>query len=529
MNNTSQALATIGNPRILVVGDLILDRYTWGNADRVSPEAPVLVLDAQSQEVRLGGAASVAGLARCLGARISVAGVVGDDSQGKTLCRLLDEADINHRLVTCDSKRPTTCKERFMGRAAGRHPHQILRVDHEIRAPLDDDLERKLAEAIVARLGDYQAILISDYNKGVCTPTLLKAVITAARERDLPVIVDPAKIEDYSRYLDATLLTPNRGEAELATGRKIDTPADALMAGRRLCELCRAEAILITLDSQGMALVGKNEPGQLIPTQARSVYDITGAGDMVLAAVGLGLAAGTPLADSVRLANVAAGLEVQRLGVAAVSRAEIQDELAGAGTRSANKLVTLDQMTDLARAYRRDGKRLVFTNGCFDLLHVGHARYLQEAARLGDVLVVAVNGDQSVRRQKGSHRPVINQQDRAALLSALGCVDHVLIFDAHTPHELLRRIRPDVLVKGGTYTTGQVVGREIVESQGGRVCVTGQTDGVSTSKILASIHESAKPYRGCGPTWKRPGVRPTSIIIPAPGTNLPHTNSGNRE
>lgn len=509
MEHTAKSFAAIGTPRMLVVGDLILDRYTWGNADRISPEAPVLVLDAQSQEVRLGGAASVAGLTRCLDARISLAGVVGDDSGGQTLCRLLDGADIDHRLLVCDPKRPTTCKERFMGRAAGRHPHQILRVDHEIREPLDDDLERKLADQIVARIGDYQAVLISDYSKGVCTPALLKAVIEAAHERDLPVIVDPAKIEDYSRYLGATLLTPNRVEAELATGQKIDTPADALKAGRRLCELCRAEAILITLDSQGMALVGKNEPGQLMPTQARSVYDITGAGDMVLATVGLGLAAGTPLVEAVRLANVAAGLEVQRLGVAPVSRAEIQNELAGVGTRSANKLVTLDQMTDLARSYRRDGRRLVFTNGCFDLLHVGHARYLKEAAGLGDVLVVAVNSDQSVRRQKGSHRPIINQQDRAALLSALGPVDHVLIFDADTPHDLLRRLRPDVLVKGGTYTTDQVVGCEVVESQGGRVCVTGRTDGVSTTKILATIHDCEKPYRGCGPTCCNNGPQTT--------------------
>jgi len=255
--------------QILVLGDLILDRYTCGSADRVSPEAPVLVLDGQTQEVRLGGAASVARLARSLDARVAVAGVVGDDVRGRTVRKLLDEADIGHRLVAYDPKRPTTCKERFMGRVAGRHPHQILRVDHESRAPLDAELQRKLADDVVARIGGYQAILISDYNKGVCTPALLEAVIAAARRRDLPVIVDPAKIGDYSRYRHATLLTPNRVEAGLATGQGIDSPEAALSAGRRLCGLCRAEAVLVTLDSQGMALAFGDKTGQTIPTRAR--------------------------------------------------------------------------------------------------------------------------------------------------------------------------------------------------------------------------------------------------------------------
>ena len=495
--NSTDAVNRWGQARILVLGDLMLDRYTWGNAERVSPEAPVLVLDVDQREVRLGGAASVAFLARGLDARVAVAGVVGDDAAGQLVRKLLEEAGIDHQLVLSDDERPTTTKERFVGRAGSRHPHQILRVDHEVRRPLAGEEEERFAQRVTAALDEYQAVLVSDYNKGVCTPHLLQAVISAARGRGIPVVVDPAKISDYSRYRGATLLTPNRTETELADGRKIPTPAAALAAGRRLREACRTEAILVTLDSQGMALVRENEPGELIPTEARSVYDITGAGDMVLAAVGLGLAAGTPLAETVRLANVAAGLEVQRLGVAPVSWAEIQDELAGAGTLGANKRVTLDQMTDLARRYRRDGKSLVLTNGCFDLLHVGHARYLEEAAGLGDVLLVAVNSDQSVRRQKGSHRPIINQHDRATLLSALGCVDHVLIFDADTPDELLHLLRPDVLVKGGTYTTEEVVGREIVESHSGRVCVTGQTNGVSTTEIVSSVSRSKTPCKEC--------------------------------
>ncbi len=504
--------------RILVLGDLVLDRYTWGNADRVSPEAPVLVLDAQSQEVRLGGAASVAGLAKNLDAQISVAGVVGDDSHGQTLRGLLDQADIEHRLVVCDSSRPTTCKERFVGRAGGRHPHQILRVDHEIRKPLHEELERALAAEIVARIDEFQAILVSDYNKGVCTPALLKAVIAAGRECELPVIVDPAKIEDYTRYRDATLLTPNRGEAEVAVGQTIDTPEDALVAGRRLRELCRVEAVLVTLDSQGMALAFKNEPGQAIPTKVRSVYDITGAGDMVLAVTGIGLAAGISLADTVRLANLAAGMEVERMGVSPISRAELQAELSGSDAPLSDRLVGLDQMIELADSYRRAGKTVVFTNGCFDLLHAGHASCLEQAAAMGDILVVAVNSDESVRRLKSPGRPIIRQEHRAALLAALDPVDHVLIFDADTPHELLQRIRPDVLVKGGTCPPDKIVGRELVESQGGRACVTGQTDGVSTTKLLASIRSGQHHRCACGSDACRNGPkshlenRPADVI-----------------
>jgi D-beta-D-heptose 7-phosphate kinase/D-beta-D-heptose 1-phosphate adenosyltransferase len=357
------------------------------------------------------------------------------------------------------------------------------------------------------------AVLISDYAKGTCTPGLLERIIHAARERGLPVLVDPARISDYSRYQGATLVKPNRRQAGLATGRAIRSPADALDVGRELVQRYGFEAVVVTLDGEGMVMVTADGTAEHVPTRPRQVCDITGAGDMALAMLGICGAAGMSVRESVELANVAAGLEVERLGVAPVTRAEIAAALRHSGTRASSrdgspsrpgrirnpdqrqaaspgrngKLVTLDEMVSLAAAYRRDGKTVVFTNGCFDLLHVGHASYLEEAAALGDVLVVGLNSDASVRRLKGPERPIVAERDRAALLAALSCVDHVVLFEEDTPHRLLEAIRPDVLVKGGTYTVDQVVGHEIVERYGGRVCVTSTQPGVSTTKLVADI------------------------------------------
>ena len=511
--NLAAILQSLGSPRILVVGDLILDRYTWGDVERVSPEAPVLVLDADSQEGRLGGAASVAALLRGLDVPVTLAGVLGDDPAARVVRDLLDEMHVDHGLTLAEPGRPTTTKERFVGRAASRHPHQILRVDHETREPLSPEWSEHLARSILDRLPDHRALLISDYHKGVCTPPLLATVIAAARFRGLPVLVDPARIPDYSRYRAATLLVPNRAETALASGRPIRRPDDALDAGRRLCQTCGVETAVVKLDSDGMVVTCANGFGQHVPTRSRPVHDVTGAGDMVLAVLGLCQAAGVSLVEAVRLANVAAGLEVERFGVAPVRRQEILAEPGIAesvrgglsqfssdenGTvplhsavplRSAHlpKQVTLDDLTKLADAYRRAGRKIVVTNGCFDLLHVGHAAYLEQASQMGDVLVVAVNSDRSVRAIKGPQRPILGENDRAAMLAALECVDHVLIFDDETPHGLLRRLRPDVLVKGGTYGPEQVIGREVVESYGGRVAVTGSIPSTSTTAIVDSI------------------------------------------
>lgn len=485
--------------RVLVLGDIMLDRYTWGDAERVSPEAPVLVLRAEEEEVRLGGAASVACLLRHLDARVTLAGVIGDDASGRTVRRLLDEIGIRDDLVLSDPDRCTTTKERFVGRAAGRHPHQILRVDHETPHPIEAAIEHQLRCEVVKRLEEFQAVLVSDYAKGVCTPQLLATIIGEARRRGIPVLVDPARITDWQRYRGASLLTPNRAEAAGALGRAIHSPADALAAGCELRQRWELPGVLVTLDREGIVVVADRQ--EIVATRPRQVYDVTGAGDMVLAVAGLCGAIDLPLRQTAILANTAAGLEVERFGVAPVTREEIRAELSfekGTGSDQddrclsplrarCNKLVTLHEMADLAAGYRRQGHRIVFTNGCFDLLHVGHVSYLEEAARLGDVLVVAVNGDMGARRLKGPGRPVIKEGERVAMLAALACVDHVLTFDQGTPCDLIVRIRPDVLVKGGDYAVEEVVGHEIVELYGGEVRVTGEVTGASTTKILASV------------------------------------------
>ena len=512
MSDLLSRLEALGSPRVAVLGDLMLDCYTSGNVERVSPEAPVLVLRVDQREWRLGGAASVAALLRGLDVGVCAVGAYGGGRGGRAsqaICRLLGESGIERDGVVMIPDRVTTIKERFIGRAASRHPHQILRVDEEETRPIGETVEAQLLRPLRVRLEEVNGLLISDYNKGVCTPGLLRSSVDLARDRQLPVIVDPARIADYSRYRGATVLIPNRAEAACATGMEINTPADALAAAQKLSLQTGIPAVIVKLDSDGMVLFETNGTACHFPTRPRAVYDVTGAGDMVLAVVGVCLAAGVPLAEAVELANIAAGLEVERQGVAVVTRDEIRralqsesDEQEGLCRdrtlwRSAdvskptgliNKLIAGDvELLNLANQYRRSGKTLVFTNGCFDLLHVGHAAYLRQAAALGDILIVGVNSDASVRRLKGFGRPVIDEQSRSELLAALECVDHVIIFDEDTPCDLLRVLRPDILVKGGTYSVDEVVGREIVESYGGQVCVTGEIPGISTTHILKQL------------------------------------------
>jgi D-beta-D-heptose 7-phosphate kinase/D-beta-D-heptose 1-phosphate adenosyltransferase len=327
MTPPADLLSRLRSPHLLVLGDPILDRYTWGDAARVSPEAPVLVLEADRDESRLGGAASVANLLHALDARVSLAGVISTDAAGRTLTQLLDDAGIDRRCLLEDPTRRTTVKERFIGRAAHRHPQQILRVDREQRHDLSPALERQLAEAVATRLAEADALLIADYAKGVCTPGLLRTVIAAAGRRGVPVLVDPGRGRDFTHYQGATLLAPNRLELELAAGNPIRTPGDALDAAGRMCRDCQVEAVLVKLDSDGMVLVRAGQPGRHFPTRRRAVYDVTGAGDLVLAVAGLCRASGVPWEEAVPLANVAAGLEVEKWGVAPVTRAEILAEL----------------------------------------------------------------------------------------------------------------------------------------------------------------------------------------------------------
>jgi D-beta-D-heptose 7-phosphate kinase/D-beta-D-heptose 1-phosphate adenosyltransferase len=333
----------------------------------------------------------------------------------------------------------------------------------------------------------YQTVLISDYGKGVCTPDLLNTVIDAGRAAGVPVLVDPMRAENYRHYRGATVLKPNRSETETVTGIQIRRPEDAFRAGRQLCEELDLDMAIITLDRDGMALVPRRDAAHLFPTLPRDVYDITGAGDMVMAMLGLCWANGLTPTIATQLSNVAGSLEVEHTGVTQVTRDAIRAELLSRARPGYEKLLSVEGLRSFGRTQREQGKRVVFTNGCFDLLHVGHVSYLEEAAAMGDVLVVGLNSDSSVRRLKGPDRPVIAEGDRAAMLAAMQCVDAVVIFDDATPHELLHALRPDILVKGGTYTTQEVVGREVVQAYGGQIRLTGVVDGISTTQIVKSL------------------------------------------
>ncbi len=477
----------LGRPRVLVVGDLMLDRYVWGNAARISQEAPVILLHADHREERLGGASSVATLLRALGADVSLVGVVGDDADGVRVRRQLMDIGVRQEAVVTDAGRPTTVKERYIGRAQQKHPQQILRVDYERRDAIEPTIERDLIRLVAGELRQADIVLVSDYDKGVCTPGLLAAVIDGARACGLRALADPIRGGDYGKYHGCSAITPNRLEAALATGRDLPTPDAALAAAERLRERLALEAAIVTLDKDGMALAGDGVRG-VFPTRPRQVYDITGAGDMVLSVLGLALASGAGYEAAVRLANVAGGLEVEKIGVVPVTRDEILRDLlhaeAGGVGAGANKLLPLPALLGELEQRRRAGQRVAFTNGCFDVLHAGHVQYLQEARAQADALVVGLNSDGSVRALKGPSRPVNGQDARALVLSGLQAVDYVTVFHEATPMELIRAIRPEVLVKGADYRKADVVGAEFVESYGGRVHLAPLREGFSTTGML---------------------------------------------
>jgi D-beta-D-heptose 7-phosphate kinase/D-beta-D-heptose 1-phosphate adenosyltransferase len=479
----------LGQPRVLVIGDVMLDRYVWGDAERISQEAPVVLLHADRREERLGGASSVATLLRALGARVSLAGVVGDDADGERIRRVLLDLGIDDGAVLNDADRPSTVKERYIGRAQQRHPQQMIRVDYEVRTPLATGCEQRLLEAIAAQMRRADVVLVSDYDKGVCTPGLLAAVITRARAHGLRTLADPIRGSDYRKYHGCSVITPNRLEAGLATGRVLGTTTLALQSARELRERLDLEAAVVTLDKEGMALAHADGREQVFPTRPRQVYDITGAGDMVLAVLGIALAAAADYDPAIRLANVAGGLEVEKIGVATVTRDEILRDLlrgegSGEGGAVARKVLNRPALVQELRTRRALGQRVAFTNGCFDVLHAGHVQYLQEARAQADLLVVGLNSDASVRALKGPTRPVHDAGSRALVLAALEVVDYLSVFDEPTPLELIEAVRPDVLVKGADYGRDEVVGADLVESYGGRVHLARVREGFSTTRLL---------------------------------------------
>jgi D-beta-D-heptose 7-phosphate kinase/D-beta-D-heptose 1-phosphate adenosyltransferase len=489
----SHALAALLNqplrPRLLVVGDVILDRYLWGDVERISPEAPIPLLKVDHREARLGGAGSVAAMLCALGAEVELAAVLAPDVDGAAARALLRELNIgDDRIVEVDD-RPTTVKERLLGRAQSRHPQQMMRVDYEEARPLTAAQSAALAERACQRLDDFDLVLVSDYNKGACAGSLVTRLVDAARQLGKRVVADPVRGGDYGRYAGCECITPNRLEAALATGQTIDSPQAALSAAQILLDQGVDNAI-VTLDRDGMVWRGRDGRQGLFPVRPRQVYDITGAGDMVLATIGFGLAAGLDYPDVIELANVAGGLEVERLGAVPIARQELIDELSLGYRGSRQKVLPLPRLLDALARRRQAGQRIVMTNGCFDLLHPGHIATLEDARALGDCLVVGVNSDRSVRELKGPGRPVLDEANRAHMLAALECVDHVVIFDDTSVAALVAQIRPEILAKSAAYAVHEVVGHEIVLAYGGEVRLTPMQGDFSTTRL---IHKIASP------------------------------------
>jgi D-beta-D-heptose 7-phosphate kinase/D-beta-D-heptose 1-phosphate adenosyltransferase len=481
------ALRSLGSPRVVVIGDLMVDRYVAGAVERISPEAPIQVLRVESTEERLGGAASVAAFARVLGARTTAVGAVGEDEAAGRLATLARDAGIELLAVPVAGRR-TAVKTRHLAHGHS-GPQQVLRVDEESVAPVEGEAGARLLARALEAVARADAVLLSDYAKGALTPSLLRAVIDAARAARVPVIVDP-KGDRYERYRGATCVTPNRAEARQATGVVVRDAASAAEAASRLVRELDLDFALITLDRDGMWLQVAGAPGEALPTTPREVYDVTGAGDIVVATLGIALASGALPTEAAQLANVAAGLEVERIGVVPVTREEIAARLAQGPEAAEGKLVPRAEVAAVVARHRAAGRRVVFTNGCFDVLHAGHVRYLAAARALGDVLVVGLNADGSVRRLKGEGRPVNPEEDRVAVLSALASVDHVVVFEEDRAVRIVAEVAPDVLVKGEDWREKGVDGRESVEARGGRVVLLPLLQGRSTTETLRRLGAS---------------------------------------
>jgi len=480
---------------VLLVGDLILDRYIYGDAERISPEAPVPVLRVVERREAVGGAANVAACLRALGCDVACCGIIGDDRHGHTLRRLLNELGIDASGVFEQADRPTITKTRLVGLAQHRHRQQLMRVDEEETLPLSDAATSRMTRVACERIADADVICIEDYDKGLIGERLVRAILEEAHRQRRRVLIDPARLNSYDRYRGADVLTPNRDELSMASGRPCDSIDAAAAAGQQVLEEYGFRAVVATVDRDGTVLVERGRGSQHLPTVPRTVYDNTGAGDAVLAMLAAAVAAGADLASATRLANVAGGLEVEKFGCVPITADEVLAELRMEHRLRNGKLTTVDELLAELQLRRDRGETVAFTNGCFDILHAGHVDFLQRCRREASLLVVGLNSDSSVRRlDKGDDRPVNSFERRAAVLGAMECVDYVVGFDESDPESLIRRVRPDVLVKGEDWAEKGVVGREFVESNGGRVVLLPLVEGLSTTALIDRIRNGVESH-----------------------------------
>ena len=471
-------LNNIQSKNILVIGDVMLDTYYTGEVKRISPEAPVPVFRKKAERSVLGGAANVAANLMAAGQNVYIMAMIGNDGVGVRLKSIFEEQGINTDLLL-PLERHTTEKTRFLAT----NNQQVLRLDVEDTEPLEQTECELFLKELKRRISSFDLILISDYLKGLLTYDFTQGVIRLAKENKIPVIID-VKDPKYDKYADATLLKPNLKEIADLTGMPVDTDTQIIEASNSLRKKCNVEYVLTTCGGRGMVLVGDGEP-YFINAFGQEVFDVTGAGDTTIAYLGTCMVNDLPLKKAVDIANLAAGIQVSKVGTSSVYWNEIRQKMSDQAEGSIHKIISGKAI----KTFRNDHKnqRIVFTNGCFDILHIGHIRYLQEAAKLGDILIVGLNSDASVKRLKGEERPINNEAERAEMLGALGFVDYIVVFDEDTPLNLINVIKPDILVKGGDYQPDDVVGKKEVEERGGKLVLIPFVEGKSTTGIIEKI------------------------------------------
>ena len=468
-------------PNILVIGDLMIDHYLWGSCDRISPEAPVQVVNVKKESSVLGGAGNVINNLVTLGSIVDVISVIGNDSVANELKSLLEKIDVPTSNLVVENNRKTSKKSRLIA-----SQQQVLRYDMESIDDINENSHKQIIQTLEKNIDKYSSIILSDYGKGVLTTNLTKEIIKIANKNSIKVLVDP-KGKDYSKYKGSYTLTPNKKEAMEATNIDIKDESSLIEALKSLKTQCELEVSLITLSEQGIAIF--DDELTIKPTVAREVYDVTGAGDTVIASIAFALGNNLDIKDAIYFANLAAGVVVGKIGSATTTLDEIYEyEYSLHKSNSTSHIKTFDEIKTLASKLHSQGKKIVFTNGCFDILHVGHVKYLEVAKSYGDVLILGLNADSSVRKLKGPTRPINTQDDRAYILASLESVDYVVIFEEETPYELIKLIKPHVLVKGGDYEGKEVVGQDIADE----LKLVQFVDGKSTTNTIKRIQNDAK-------------------------------------
>ncbi len=488
--NILRTVMNLGSPEVLVVGDFILDIYLYGDAMKISPEAPVPVLKVAEMEYRCGGAGSVAANLATLGAKVHCLGLIGDDRNGEFLKEKLTESGVDITGLTEVPDRPTTSKQRLIGLAQHLHRQQLIRVDQESEESISSEITQAILRAYEDKLSLIDIVCLQDYNKGLLGDELCQQMIRLANQAGKKVLADPSPTSNHLKYTGATVITPNRKETSAMVKFEVISEETAAKAAERLLRELELQAVVITLDKEGAYLTTKGKSIH-IPTRPRNVYDVTGAGDMVLAMLAMALAAGCEYETAVKLSNIAGGIEVGKFGAATVTIEEIADEIANLNRDATGKVRSLDSLLCEVERHRRQKRTIVFTNGCFDVLHRGHLEYLRFCRRHGDVVVLGMNSDNSVKMIKGPTRPINNQDDRAALLAAMEMIDYVTIFEEPDPMNLIQTVKPDVLVKGEDWAVKGVVGREFVESYGGKVILAPLVKGRSSTLTIEKMKSEA--------------------------------------